>query len=599
MKKAFFFVVVLVVLFMPFANLTAQGQLAPEPPNVSATLAGLDGEQISDGEFAESILLAITKDGKSNVRDAKFIFQECFGGGMLSKLKRYLDDLNVIWVGGSASTFSQPSWGKTSEAPDSFTESLAVQLQTDPQQSLLTSLEIARIGDPFAADGRETPQTDASFNGDRITLPDKAAKSHHAIIWAGTATDPRHVHDARLMANAAGNAWGDNQLGAPPNPNDSIDVFMGDGSNPGGFPGIANVHPADGGDLNTVLANLAAKLNNNEEFFFYATGHGGQMVFPYFFTPSTLPPGETKTFEIYLTQGAIAGSGQLGAAPAIHFTFTFGGTTGTPPLVFLGEQALGQAPQGNSSPGTPVEAVLQVNPNGLEAKNTITVVNPGTGTTLNIDNVNFQTGPVTEFPAPQPTILGTSINGSSTVQPGTWAKFFLDATISTPAGPATVVVNTATWALPNAPNGVSIDPLSGVAMIPEGVTGTMIVESSYEVDGETWTDQKTVEITTAALPSTTTTILSNKPNPSTAGQPVTVTFEVAGSGSELPTGSVTVAASSGQTCSGTLTAGPTASTGSCTITFSAPGSTASLTATYGGDSNNAGSTSPPATQVIN
>jgi hypothetical protein len=79
--------------------------------------------------------------------------------------------------------------------------------------------------------------------------------------------------------------------------------------------------------------------------------------------------------------------------------------------------------------------------------------------------------------------------------------------------------------------------------------------------------------------STVTTITSNLPNPSIVGQIVTVNFSVAPQYSGIPTGIVTVnavtVAGTGQSCTGTLSAGA----GSCTMSFT-PGGTRTLTATY-------------------
>jgi uncharacterized repeat protein (TIGR01451 family) len=79
---------------------------------------------------------------------------------------------------------------------------------------------------------------------------------------------------------------------------------------------------------------------------------------------------------------------------------------------------------------------------------------------------------------------------------------------------------------------------------------------------------------------TTTTILSDNPDPSTVGQPVTATYSVAvvAPGSGTPTGIVTVSDGQGATCIGTVTAGK------CTLFPNATG-IKTLTATYNGNAN--------------
>jgi len=96
----------------------------------------------------------------------------------------------------------------------------------------------------------------------------------------------------------------------------------------------------------------------------------------------------------------------------------------------------------------------------------------------------------------------------------------------------------------------------------------------------------------AQLASSATTITSNSPNPSTSGQPVTFAFSV--TGTTVPTGTVTVAATTGETCSGPLTSGA----GTCQITFTTIGGR-TLTATYNGDSNFSTSASLQASETVN
>lgn len=88
-----------------------------------------------------------------------------------------------------------------------------------------------------------------------------------------------------------------------------------------------------------------------------------------------------------------------------------------------------------------------------------------------------------------------------------------------------------------------------------------------------------------------TAITSTATGPSRAGQAVTVNFSVTGLG--VPTGSVTVKASSGESCTGSLTA----AVGSCSLTFAKSG-TWTLTASFAGDTNFMNSFSAPVTQAV-
>ena len=90
-----------------------------------------------------------------------------------------------------------------------------------------------------------------------------------------------------------------------------------------------------------------------------------------------------------------------------------------------------------------------------------------------------------------------------------------------------------------------------------------------------------------------TTITSNLPSPAIIGQIVTVSFKVAPQFTGIPTGSATVTASTGESCTGALSAG----VGSCALKFVTGGSR-QLTAVYSGDGNFITSTSPAATQVV-
>jgi len=99
---------------------------------------------------------------------------------------------------------------------------------------------------------------------------------------------------------------------------------------------------------------------------------------------------------------------------------------------------------------------------------------------------------------------------------------------------------------------------------------------------------------TIAKAGSVTTIVSDTPSLSAIGQAVTVSFKVAGAGTAVPTGSVTVGASTGEACGPVIL---TSGAGSCSITFTTAVSR-TLTASYSGDNNFTGSTSAGVNQPV-
>lgn len=124
-------------------------------------------------------------------------------------------------------------------------------------------------------------------------------------------------------------------------------------------------------------------------------------------------------------------------------------------------------------------------------------------------------------------------------------------------------------------------------------TGTCTLTATWAADAKYMSPSPRTQRTSAVKVTSTTTIASHTPNPSTVQQAVTVSFSAAGTGAG-PTGSVTVTASTGESCTGTLAS----HTGSCSITFTRSG-TRTLTARYGGDNNFNSSTSAGASQTVN
>ena len=124
-------------------------------------------------------------------------------------------------------------------------------------------------------------------------------------------------------------------------------------------------------------------------------------------------------------------------------------------------------------------------------------------------------------------------------------------------------------------------------MLRSTVAGTKVVTATVDGSPPVVIDQTASVVVNPAT--TTTAIVSDLPDPSMAGQAVTVTYTVTSAGG-TPTGDVMVTVDdvSGNSCSAPVGAG------GCDITLTTPGSK-TLTATYGGDASFAGSVSAPGT----
>jgi hypothetical protein len=148
---------------------------------------------------------------------------------------------------------------------------------------------------------------------------------------------------------------------------------------------------------------------------------------------------------------------------------------------------------------------------------------------------------------------------------------------------------TATYKGATVPGTFAYSPTAGKVLVAGVQTLTVTFTPEDTTDYTTATDTVTL---TVHMASSTTAITLQTPNPSLVNQVVTVSFEVTGGGVG-PTGTVTVTASAGETCSGVLSAGA----GSCSLTFTKGGSP-TLTAKYAGDSNFKSSSSAKVTQTV-
>lgn len=322
-KASFTFISCLILLVVLSSMQKAYGGFDDQPSNKHSTLVANDGNDIHDDEFAEMIKKLLEPNDVSNVRDAKFLFQQCYGGGMLDDIKDILD--TTRWVGGSASDHNEPSVGKVSTAEnnalppadryddqwvadppeDWWTEQLKEEMTED--QTLLEGINNADSND--GAGAFETGQSAYENDGNTVTLKDPNALSHHAILWAGKADAMRHFHDINNVRSALISQWGQ-----PDGNNVTISVLFGDGlksSDGNNLPAAWDTNSATKGNLQAALDAIAEKLDPNEQFFFYASDHGGLLteIVPPFpsFDPVPLPAGGEISFPFWLDRGELLG----------------------------------------------------------------------------------------------------------------------------------------------------------------------------------------------------------------------------------------------------------------------------------------------------
>jgi len=280
-------------------------------------------------------------------------------------------------------------------------------------------------------------------------------------------------------------------------------------------------------------------------------------------------------------------------------------------------ETMTQAGNGNYAAATPVVETTKV---ATAIAPTVSVTVPASApyqsTYTVVATTNASTTPtLTAAPATVCTISGTTVTmlsgmGTCTVTAKWAADDVYKAATATGKTTATKLTSVITWASPDpitygtTLSGV-LDATANVggkfAYQANGVavTATKVLAAGSYTLSVTFTPTETTHYTTATATvtlvvnqaATTTTITTTSPNPSTSGKAVKVSYTVAPG---KPTGHVTVTASTGETCTGSLANGA----GYCSITFTTSG-VRTLTASYPGDANNEASVSAGFTQTVN
>jgi len=406
-----------------------------------------DLRPIRDDEFARLVESRLVQAGRSNVLDAKFLFQECFGGGMLDDVATALAG-TVKWVGGSASRWDEASVGQVSrnenatrgtlglpaygaqyvsdpQPPRSFwTSALITQFTTPPpDRPLLTSINNA-IGADLVGPNATPPfpraehgQSTFDGGGDTIQLKEPDARSYHAILWAGNADAERHFFNIEAIRAQLLSAWGDPVI----NPNVTITVLFGNGRTAPDpiptdptrtvpLPAAWNAQAATRANLTAVLNALP--LDPNEQFLFYATDHGGKIVAPAGGGgPMAVAPGDTDVESLLLVQGILDGMLNTdGNVPLLTLDYS-GVLSGGAVAVFFNSVLLGYLDPALTEESFVVPEFL------VGLSNQISVFNGGSSAITILDKF-FDTGGINDNPLPTP-------------EPGTWALLLLGGGVLT------------------------------------------------------------------------------------------------------------------------------------------------------------------------
>lgn len=296
---------------------------AEPPPNRGSSLAGTK-RGVKDSKFAELMSDLL---GTNGAESAVFLFQQCFGGDMLDDLRDALGPIGVKWIGASASSWIQPSFGQDSpkeydrKKADAANEhsptaekskKVVEQVEGDPTlkdtyvsdnpkgywtKELLSELEkdktvksaaedaetkdksgdaateaAKKLASLFSKHTAETGQILFGNGGDTIKLNGATATSHHAFVWLDNPDRQRHKNNAKAFIDLLISQWGTSDK-------TSITVFgNGVGKDFKDYAKSKGVElrPASLSSLQTEVTKLKGKMNANEQFLFYGTGHSGR-----------------------------------------------------------------------------------------------------------------------------------------------------------------------------------------------------------------------------------------------------------------------------------------------------------------------------------
>jgi hypothetical protein len=93
----------------------ALAQLKPQAEGEHSALADVEGTPVRDDDLAAAFKAVVVKNEAANAKGASFLFQGCFGGGMIDDLEKQLKE-TLPWVAGAASEDDDFAWFQQTQA---------------------------------------------------------------------------------------------------------------------------------------------------------------------------------------------------------------------------------------------------------------------------------------------------------------------------------------------------------------------------------------------------------------------------------------------------------------------------------------------------
>lgn len=269
---------------------------------------------LDDRGLAELFKEALTRQKKpgsdereSVVKDATFLFNNCYGGGFLDDLKRALGE-TINWLGASATNHENPAGsakdppkpgvenGKTGTWSEQLVRAKGTNGPKDPGGFFVRSknpriqdaVNTAHQNNPRKDDAtslqgkkyKEVGQTTGSTDKKDIRFTSDDTDSYHAIIWAGKTDEQAVYNDIKRLRDALEAKWG--PTGKPV----EIITLFGDGKKqvfgPNGkaLPASWEAREATGQELAKAIQDVGQTIKESfgqdkkEKFFFFSHDHG-------------------------------------------------------------------------------------------------------------------------------------------------------------------------------------------------------------------------------------------------------------------------------------------------------------------------------------